>query len=175
MQATVVVIPEPAHEGTTLSLVCLVGADPSCGPDHALELRRRRVPGELEQIRFALGVGDTRKYAHLGIAELAVCESRLHEREVTQLARDPDVLPGRPRRNRTTPSDPFRRRAASGPCPSLSPVELVDELKPAGAFGRDPGGERLELTLDELEWEVRRSGLISGPGAGNRREHMFVE
>ncbi len=141
VQTAILVVPEPADESVALRLVSIGGADPARRPHHPLELGRRRVPGELEQVGLALVVGRTCQHAHLRVAELAAREARANQRQLAQAARNSDVLACGPWRYRAAPGNPLRRRATAASSPALAAVELTDELDPARGVGGDARGE----------------------------------
>ena len=76
LERPVLVVPRPAQEGVAVDLAGLLRADSPRRTDDPLELGRRRVRGELDQVGLALGVGDPGHRADLGVAQLSRREQR---------------------------------------------------------------------------------------------------
>jgi hypothetical protein len=116
--------PGPAGAG-------LVAQHAPVGAHDPLQLRRRRVAGDHDQVRLGLRRRDPRQRPDLRIARLAAREARPQLRQPMQQPRHPHLLARRRRTQAAAVAQPIRARPAAPPGPALAAVELPNQQQPA--------------------------------------------
>ena len=86
----------------------LGGHDAAIGAQQALQLRSRRVAGQVEQILLALDVLHARERAHLRVAQLTLGERCPDQRQLAEAPRDAHVLARSPGSDPALPRHPMR-------------------------------------------------------------------
>ena len=141
---------------------------PPMEADELLDMLRRAVQADVQEIVLVLGSGDAGQCPDLGVAELASGERLREQRQFGQGAGDADLLPSGMGIDAARPAQPMSagQRPLSGP--DLASVELGDECEetPGGGVdvsgeGGDGGGERVVVHGGEI---VCRSGMQIGHG-----------
>src|SRR5205809_3490508 len=145
----------PGEKRALVGPIRLFASHPPVSANDALQLRRRRIVREMEEVFLASRIGDAAERSHLRIRELPAAERLGDPRQLAEATRYPNVLARRPRRDRAAPRDPLCAGATAGAGPAVAPVELRHQLQPAATPGADVLGERLDLVLAAPERERR--------------------
>ena len=145
-----VLVPVPVEIGALLRGGGFFGRHPPVGPHGSFELGGGQLQREAQEILLGLWLGDPGQRPDLGVGELPGRESGANRRELAQPARDPNVLPGRSRRQPAAPGEPLRGRARDQ---LVASIDLCHQLEPAahaGVYVRRESGQLLDK-LVELE------------------------
>ncbi len=96
-----------------------------------LDVLRRAVLGNHQQVVFGLGAGDTRDLTRLGVAQASACHRRGDLWQILERTGDPHFLSRRAHRDSTLPVQPMRTRLCRTVRPAIAPIEFGDENQPA--------------------------------------------
>ena len=125
--------------------------DAAIAAQEPLELRRGRMPCEVEEIGLPLDVVHARERPHLRVAELALAERGPDQRKPAEPARHPHVLARGPGRDAALPGDPVGARLAAPLGPALARVVLGDELQPPACRRVDLRRQRGDLPFEHFQ------------------------
>ena len=126
-----------------------------------LDMLRRTVQADVEEVGFVLRSGDTGERPHLGVAELALGQRLGEQRQFGQRPGDADLLPGGVGVDAAGPGEPVdaRQRPLGGP--DLASVEFGDKGEQpvgsgvdVGGKGGDGGGKRVVVHGGEITCEI---------------------
>jgi hypothetical protein len=174
--AVVVVAPgQPALPANPTGRRMLDCDHTAIGAHQPLELRRRRVPRQVEQLRLAHDPLNARQRADLRVAQPALGERLPDQRQVLQAKRHAHVRARRHQRDPAAPRHPVRARPTAPRRPPLTPVVLGHQSQPATRRGvdlaRQPGDLALEHTERSCPVMVVMGNACSYARAWSGRQH----
>jgi hypothetical protein len=118
------------------------------GPDDALELRARAVPGDVDQELLVVRVGRADDRPCPAVAQLPLLEGLADLGQMDQGPRDAKLLPGGGQGKAATPGQPVRAGDDPDPCPPLPAVELGQHVQPATLRSGEVARESQQVGLE---------------------------